>query len=513
MESWTRLTIRKKLTCSFLALTAFLGLASVLMTAAMVRGAQVSAMQLKAESLSKVVGAAVAPNVHSDETYASGSTEHSLNFLKDDQDLSLAAVIRVQDGGCQVAFQKTFREDARLDPLAMAGPIAAAGAGTYGRAGYKVVVSPIAVTGADPARKYFLMLVLNTAKMDRDLRVSFAWMVGLGIGMVGLGFLAALVLSNSIVQPLDTIRQAMHAISEGEGDLTARLEVRGQDEIAQLSGHFNRFVGNIQGIIRQVVGISGEIASGSLEMNAGMSEMDSTSESIARTAEDQKTNVNQANDKVGTIAGSSQIIYSNVTRALGVFEQAQDAAAKGRAAVGEVVRGMAAITSNSQQIGNILTVIGEIANQTNLLSLNAAIEAAKAGENGKGFAVVAEEVRKLAERCAQAAKEITLLIGTSNRSIQDGSKMVNTAGEGLRSIEEAIAASGKHIQAIGDQSRVQSQDSTSVVGFMGELSGIASQNAAATEEMAATIRHSTRTVEALSQAAGRLNTLVSRFRV
>jgi len=244
-----------------------------------------------------------------------------------------------------------------------------------------------------------------------------------------------------------------------------------------------------------------------------MTEMDVTADAIARTAEDQQASARQATGKVGTIAQSSQIIYGNVSNALKVFEQAQEAAAKGGTAVGEVVTGMEAITTNSKQIGNILTVITDIANQTNLLSLNAAIEAAKAGEEGKGFAVVAEEVRKLAERCGQAAKEITGLITTSNKSIKDGSAMVNTAGAGLKSIQQAIAASGEHIKAIGGQSHVQSQDSTAVVGFMGELTGIAEQNAAATEEMAATIRETTRTVDELSKAAESLSTLVSRFKV
>jgi len=91
--------------------------------------------------------------------------------------------------------------------------------------------------------------------------------------------------------------------------------------------------------------------------------------------------------------------------------------------------------------------------------------------------------------------------------------MVTTAGSGLQSIQEAITASGEHIQAIGGQSRAQSEDSTAVVGFMGELTGIAEQNAAATEEMAATIRETTRTVDELSRAAEGLNALVSRFKV
>jgi len=354
---------------------------------------------------------------------------------------------------------------------------------------------------------------MNTGSIDRELRMSFIWMALLGIGMLGAGFAAAFLLSKSIVKPLEVIKQGMHDISEGEGDLTARLEVNGRDEIAQLSGSFNRFVANIQGIVNQVVTISASIASGSMQMAAGMTEMDATADAIARTAENQKGSVQQATAKVDTIAQSSQIIYGNVSNALKVFEQAQEAAAKGGTAVGEVVTGMEAITTNSKQIGNILTVITDIANQTNLLSLNAAIEAAKAGEEGKGFAVVAEEVRKLAERCGQAAKEITGLITTSNKSIKDGSAMVNTAGAGLKSIQQAIAASGEHIKAIGGQSHVQSQDSTAVVGFMGELTGIAEQNAAATEEMAATIRETTRTVDELSKAAESLSTLVSRFKV
>jgi methyl-accepting chemotaxis protein len=513
MAFFKNLTIRKKLTYAFLALTVFLGLAAVLATGVMLRRAQSSAMQVKGNSLSNLLGAAVAPNLISDERYLSGATERTLNFIKGDADVSLAGVVVVQNQKQVVEFQKKFSDEPKLDAYFMAGPLAATGQTQYRKGGYLIMANPITLAAADPAKKYFLMLVMNTASIDRELLISYIMMIGLGIGMVAVGFAAAFFLGKAIVKPLEVISQGMRDISEGEGDLTARLEADGKDEIAQLSTHFNHFVANIQGIVNQVIAISGTIASGSLEMSAGMSEMDSTAGAIAQTAENQKTSVKQATDRVGTIAQSSQIIYAKVDDALKVFEQAQEAAAKGGAAVGDVVTGMEAINTNSKQIGNILTVITEIANQTNLLSLNAAIESAKAGEHGKGFMVVAEEVRKLAERCGQAAKEITVLIRTSGKSIQEGSQKVTTAGSGLKSIQEAITASGEQIRSIGEQSHAQSQDSTAVVGFMGDLSGIAEQNAAATEEMAATIRETSRTVDDLSKAAESLNALVSRFKV
>jgi methyl-accepting chemotaxis protein len=342
---------------------------------------------------------------------------------------------------------------------------------------------------------------------------AMRWALWAGLLAGVLGTILLIQAIRILQRRLGHLNKAMAGLASGEGDLTARLEVQGSDEIAQISTGFNHFVANIQGIIQQVISISNTIASGSLEMNAGMAEMSSTAESIARTAESQKTSVQQATGKVGGIAESSKVNNTNVSNALQVFDQAQNAATQGGTSVGEAIRGMQVINDSSKQIGSILTVITEIANQTNLLSLNAAIEAAKAGEHGKGFAVVAEEVRKLAERSAQAAKEITTLIQTSSRSIQDGNAMVNAVGAILHNIQEAITASGQKMKAIGAQSQAQSQDSTLVVTVMGELSGIAEQNAAATEEMAATIHETTRAVDDLTNAAENLNALVSRFKV
>jgi len=515
MALWNNLTIRKKLSYSILALTAALGLSAVVLAGAFLQSAQNKSLRIKGTSLAKVLGESSVTDILNDDLGStSGATEKTLSRVKNDVDVSLTAVVVLQDGKRSVATQyKRDPNDAKVDGYSLAELLETKNSTSYVKAGYIIEIADIEVPGTDSAKKYHLLVALNTNRISQEIRKSLGWMSALGVGMLLLGFAAAFLLSNAIVKPLDTIKQRMRDISEGEGDLTARLDVVGTDEIAQLSMNFNRFVENIQGIVNQVVSISSTIASGSLQMTAGMTEMAATADAIAQTAEDQKTSVKQANDKVGTIAQSSQVIYSNVTNALQVFDQAQTAATKGGTAVGEAVNGMQVIHENSKQIGSILTVITEIANQTNLLSLNAAIEAAKAGEHGKGFAVVAEEVRKLAERSAQAAKEITTLIHTSGKSIDDGRTMVNTAGSVLKSIQESIVASGERIKAIGSQSQRQSQDSTTVVGVMNDLSGIAEQNAAATEEMAATIRETTRTVDDLSRAAENLSALVSRFKV
>jgi methyl-accepting chemotaxis protein len=516
MEFWKRLNIRKKLLYSILVLTAILAITAGVFAGLTLKSAQTNAQWQKGLSLASMTGENIKAFLQIDQT---DSMVKGMESLGKDPDASLGIVVGVDDKkAVSVKAVKKFGKYESLDPKDF---IQEVGKGNlkYEANGFRVVAAHL-TDGAnevdnltDPGKKWYQVVVMNTSKIDKEIRDSVLLTLLLGFIMLVLGFGAALLLGNTIVKPLEVIQQSMRDISEGEGDLTARLDVNGEDEIAQLSKHFNHFVGNIQSIVQQVIAISTNIASGSLQMTAGMSEMASTADAIAHTAENQKSSVEQATRSVDTIASSSKVIYSTVSDALKVFDQAQSAGAKGGTAVDAAVTGMQAINQNSKQIGNILTVITEIANQTNLLSLNAAIEAAKAGEHGKGFAVVAEEVRKLAERSAQAAKEITALIHTTSKSIDDGTSMVNTAGSALQSIQEAITASAERMKAIGTQSQTQSQDSSTVVGAMGELSGIAEQNAAATEEMAATIRETTRTVDELSKLAESLNALVSRFKV
>ncbi len=514
MDYFKNLSIRKKLLYSMLALTALLGTASTAFSLWRLNSALNDGLHLKAGALAAMVSDSLRAGVQANSLEL---IARALDGLKEDTDITQAVLVSpsLSTGAANVLATKESQLD--LAPFAEAFMKEAAGkdlARTHlflEKDGYLLVGQLVRTEGLE--KKSYLLLIVNRDRLHGSQRSAFLGMALLAVALLSLGLGFALFLGNALVTPLENIQKRMRDISEGEGDLTARLEVNGKDEIAALAQHFNRFVENIQQIIQQVMAISTNLASGSLQMSSGMTEMHSTAQNIALAAEKQKASVATTTTSVQGIAGASQVVNASVTGALQVFEQAQQAGARGDTAVGSAIKGMQAINENSKQIGSILTVITEIANQTNLLSLNAAIEAAKAGEHGRGFAVVAEEVRKLAERSATAAKDIDALIQTSNRAITDGTRMVNTAGEALGSIQSAITDSAGRMKTIGGQSEAQSQDSQSVVAAMGNLTSIAEQNAAAMEEMAATIKESTRTVDELSQLAEQLNRIVTRFKI
>jgi methyl-accepting chemotaxis protein len=193
--------------------------------------------------------------------------------------------------------------------------------------------------------------------------------------------------------------------------------------------------------------------------------------------------------------------------------RSEAASGQGLKAVRDSGQAMEAIEESSGKIQRIIIVITDIARQTNLLSLNAAIEAAKAGTMGKGFAVVAEEVRKLAERSGAAAKEITALIQESGDRVDLGTNAVKEAGRSLEQIEHNVRANASRMSAIAAAMEEQGRASEEVVLAMGSATQMVERNASAATQLSATVQETARTTEELASLGHQLQTLTRRFRL
>ena len=282
------------------------------------------------------------------------------------------------------------------------------------------------------------------------------------------------------------------------GDLTVRIGAV-DARYAEIRDHFNKSVATLEEAMGSVIGAVATIRS-------GLTEISSASHDLARRTEQQAASLEETIAALGDVSRGVNGTAEGAGRAQQAVTAARDNATKGGDIVARAVEAMTAIQGSSEKIGNIISVIDEIAFQTNLLALNAGVEAARAGEAGKGFAVVAQEVRELAQRSANAAKEIKTLISTSSAQVDTGVGLVTASGASLREIVEQVVEMSATITDIANAAREQATSLREVTAAGDQMDKVTQQNAAMVEQTTAAAQNLTQETENLAHMMQRFRT-------
>ena len=326
---------------------------------------------------------------------------------------------------------------------------------------------------------------------------ALLWLsIGMGASAV-LGLLFAAIVTRSVALPAASALQAAQYIAKG--DLTHPIPMHGKDEMGQLMSAMEQMRTTLNNVVQNVRHNAESVAIASEQISSGTTDLSSRTEEQASALQQTAASMEELSSTVRQNADSA--LQANQL-ALG----ASQVAVQGGDVVGEVVENMRTITDSSRKISDIIGVIDGIAFQTNILALNAAVEAARAGEQGRGFAVVAGEVRSLAQRSAEAAKEIKLLINNSVDSVTTGTALVDRAGQTMTDVVGAIRRVTDLVGEISAASTEQSQGVTQVGEAITQMDTATQQNAALVEESAAAAESLKRQAQELVQVVAHFKT-------
>jgi methyl-accepting chemotaxis protein len=357
------------------------------------------------------------------------------------------------------------------------------------------------------------------------------------------------------LHPLDDMVVTLQNINAGAGDLTIAIPIKNNDEVGKVAEQFNAFIGQLRGIMTKVSDSASHVSSSSVEMtgssqslatiaqdqaasieetSSAMEEIKATIDSVSENAKQQARMANTTQESMTYLGNSIVTINTNAQNANRMAEDTASYALEGEKILGSTVSSMHEISDSSNKITEIVTIITDISDKINLLSLNASIEAARAGDNGRGFAVVAEEIAKLADQTASSSGEINKLILETNKKVNSGAELVeNTAAalrkiidnvQGTARIMDDIAKSAVELTGSSDNVRKevvevnrmseeisvmmeeQSISSNEIIKAIDSINQITQQVASGSEELAAGS-------EELSSQAEVLSEIVQRFKL
>ena len=326
-----------------------------------------------------------------------------------------------------------------------------------------------------------MQLQLDVAKAEYDAAVSrYNAIRIMAIGAVAAGVLFAFIFGMALVRGISrSIKKALNATNAvAQGDLAHRIEVDGKDEVAQLLISLSAMQSSLSQVVADVRQGSERVSNASAEIAQGNHDLSARTEQQASALEETASSMEELSS---TVKHNAQ----NAKQANQLAQSASTLAVQGGDVVAQVVDTMKDINDSSKKISDIISLIDGIAFQTNILALNAAVEAARAGEQGRGFAVVATEVRSLAGRSANAAKEIKILINASVERVEQGTVLVDQAGATMSELVGSIRRVTDLMSEISTASNEQSQGVAQIGEAVQQMDQVTQQNAALVEEMAA----------------------------
>lgn len=323
--------------------------------------------------------------------------------------------------------------------------------------------------------------------------------VSIYVALATLLLLAFIIrrLVNDVTTPLASAVGTARRVSEG--DLTSDIAILRHDEIGELQKALFEMNKALIAIVGDVRSASQQITTGTNEMVSGNSDLSTRTEQQAASLENTSASITELNTAIAHNADNSRLANE-------LALNASDVAVKGGKVVGQVVETMNLINDSSKKVGEIISVIENIAFQTNILALNAAVEAARAGEQGRGFAVVATEVRNLAQRSAAAAKEIKTMIGNSVEKVSSGTRLVKEAGETMQDIVTAV----KRVTEMMGEIQAASAEQKEGIGQVNEA---VHQMDEMTQQNAALVEQATAIAESVHDQTKRLTEAVEKFKL
>lgn len=310
-----------------------------------------------------------------------------------------------------------------------------------------------------------------------------------------LGVILSIFIARGFAVPLGQAVAALELVAGG--DLTVSLDVHTKDEVGQMATALNTALEKLRSTLR-------EVAESAANSNASSRELAAAAEQITTGAQQQAASLEETSASLEQITATVRQSADNAKQASQLATGSRESAEQGQEVVSNAIAAMTEINTASAKISDIISTINEIAFQTNLLAVNAAVEAARAGEEGRGFAVVATEVRSLAQRSAEAAKEIKGLIQDSLEKVEKGSELVNRSGTTLQGIVSSVKRVTDIVGEIAAASSEQSTGVDQVNTAITQMDHVTQSNSAQTEELSSTAQN-------LSAQAARLQELVSIF--